>query len=469
MSATGHLAALRARVARGDFARGVLTIVVGTGLSQGIVILTAPVMTRLYSPADYGLYAVAASLMGILIAVTCLRFEFVIPLPADDQAAADALALSMLANVGVTALGAVLLIALQGQILAAIGGTALGGAVLLVSLGQLAGGTAGALTNWAIRTRDFSAIAQMRMSQSLALVAVQIGLGLAGMAHTGLLIGAVVSRAAGSGRLLRSALATHAAQIRGVSWRGVRAIARRYRRFATFSSPAALLTALGLQLPTLVLVALYGPQTGGLFALADRICSAPLQLVAGAVGNVFLAEASRNARSEPRAIRGLFLRTSWQLIRLGALPAVALAVAAPLAAGPLLGPSWEATGVYIAILVPMYFATFVATATGDALYALERVDLQLAREALRVLGLAGSVAVAAMAGLPAVAAIAALSLGGTVVYTLYALITWYAITNTRLPLSPAAGPSPAMPELEDDLPLALVADDVSGGQPGSRL
>ena len=455
---TSLIAAFRTRFLRGEFARSVLTIVVGTGLSQGIIILTAPIMTRLYSPALYGLYAVAASVMGILISVTCLRFEYVVPLPADDQAAADGLALSMLTNVGVTVLAFIVLVVFQNQILGALGGTALGGALLLVSFGQFAGGAMSALTNWAIRTKDFVAIAQMRMSQSIALVLVQIGFGLVGMDHVGLLIGAVVSRFAGSGRLLRSALATNAAEIRRVSWHGVTAMARRYRHFAMLSSPAALLNALGLQLPTLVLVALYGAHAGGLFALADRICSAPLQLVAGAVGNVFLAEASRSVRTEPRAIRSLFLRTTWQLARLGALPTIGMAVVAPLAAGLLLGSSWELTGVFVAVLAPMYFMTFLATSTGDALYALERLDLQLLRETLRMLGLGGSVVVASMVGLSETGAIVALSIGGTVTYFLYAVITWYATNHTPSQRSAdaAAGDRAAVVfGLDGDMPLVV--------------
>jgi len=450
--------AFRSRIARGDFARSVLTIVIGTGLSQGIIILSAPIMTRLYSPTDYGLYAVASSIMGILISITCLRFEYVVPLPGDDQAAADALALSMVANVGVTIVAFVVLVLFQGKILGALGGTAIGGALVLVSFGQLAGGAVSALTNWAIRTKDFAAIAQMRMSQSVAMVAVQVGLGLVGMDHIGLLIGAVVSRIAGSGRLLRSAMASNAAELRGISWSGIKRIARRYQRFAMLSTPAALLNALGLQLPTLVLVALYGAPAGGLFALADRICSAPLQLVAGAVGNVFLAEASRNARTSPAAIRGLFLRTTWQLVRLGTLPTIALAIVAPLVSGFILGTEWETTGIYVAILTPMYFMTFIATATGDALYALERMDLQLLRETLRVLGLGGSVVVASMVGLPETGAIVALSIGGTITYFLYTMITWWAINHTHLYVSPVAAPDSDLP---DDV-------DEEGGSP-SRL
>ena len=62
-----------------QFSRGVATLVTGTAIAQLIVALTAPILTRLYDPSAVGVFAVASSIVSILIAVTCLRYEFAIP------------------------------------------------------------------------------------------------------------------------------------------------------------------------------------------------------------------------------------------------------------------------------------------------------------------------------------------------------------------------------------------------------
>ncbi len=422
---------LRGRLSRGEFSRSVLTLVAGTGLAQVIVIASSPVLTRLYPPADFGIFSVAMSIMAILITVTCLRFEFAIPLPASDDVAANVLALALVVNVVMSVVALAVLWLVGDAILGAIGASALGAGLILVSLGQLGGGIMSGLTNWAVRTKEFSTIAATRMTQSLALVAVQIVLGIAGLGAVGLLFGAVVGRVVGSGRLARTAALTHADAFRRVSRAGIVAVARRYHRFATISSPSALLNALGQQAPLLLLVALYGAEVGGFFALADRVCSIPLTLVAGAVGQVFLAEAAANAHTEPHAIRGLFVRTTWSLLRLAIGPTVVLAVLAPILAGPVFGGDWGEAGLYVAILAPMYLAAFVATATGDGLYVLERLDLQLLREIIRFALLGGAVFAAAAAGLPAVGAVIVLSVAGCITYVLYGLITWWAIVANR--------------------------------------
>jgi O-antigen/teichoic acid export membrane protein len=176
-------------------------------------------------------------------------------------------------------------------------------------------------------------------------------------------------------------------------------------------------------------VALYGASSGGRYALADRACSMPLALVASAVGQVYLAEAARNAHARPNELRGLFLGTTRSLARTAIGPAVLLAVLAPFLAGPVFGESWAETGMLVAILAPMYFMAFVAAATGDTLYVLERLDLQLLREVLRLALLGGSIPLAYAAGLPVAGAVVVLSVVGCVTYLAYGLVSWLAIVE----------------------------------------
>jgi O-antigen/teichoic acid export membrane protein len=432
---------VRSSIPQGELSRGVLTLVAGTGVAQLIVILSSPALTRLYSPSDYGVFAVATSVMSVLLVITCLRYEFAILLPEADVAAANVLALSLVTAVAMSAVAGVVLWLAGPWLLGFIGAPTLGPYVMLIPLGQLGGGAVAAFTFWAVRTKTFSDIAATRLTQSGALVSVQIGLGLGGYGAPGLLVGDVAGRISGSTRLARAAWRSHASSFRQVSRAGILIVARRYRRFPILSSPSALLSTSGLQAPLLLLVALYGPQVGGLYALADRLCSLPLTLVAGAVGQVFIAEAARLAREQPEELRPLFGRTTRSLARTALAPAILLAVAAPVFAGPVFGSDWRQAGVFVAILSPMFYLTFVATATGDVLSVLERQDLHLARELVRFCLLGGPIILAAALGLPPLGAIVALSAAGCLNYSLYALFSRRAILtyNPHLQPSPATG------------------------------
>ena len=113
----------------------------------------------------------------------------------------------------------------------------------------------------------------------------------------------------------------------------------------------------------------------------------------------------------------------------GSGPAIAVAVLSPFLAGLVFGPEWQQTGLYVAILTPMFFVQFVATATGNVLLVLERQPLHLLREILRFGLLGGSVVVASAAGLGPVGALIALSAAGSLNFVLYGLISWRAIVS----------------------------------------
>jgi O-antigen/teichoic acid export membrane protein len=418
---------VRGTIPHGGLRGGVVTLVAGTGFAQLIVILSSPILTRLYSPADYGAFAVAISVLSVLLTITCLRYEFAIPLPEADVEAANVLALCLVVAVCLSSIAAIVLWLAGGWLLRILGAPELGPYVMLIPLGQLGGGAVGALTFWAIRTRRFADIAAMRVTQSGVLVATQVGFGLLGAGAPGLLVGDVSGRIAGSNRLALAGWRSHSSSFRQVSRAGIMTAARRYRRFPILSSPSAILNTLANQAPLLLLVALYSAQVGGQYALADRLCSLPLTLIAGAVAQVFVAESARLAHEQPEELRRLYRLTTVSLARTAFFPAVGLAVVAPLLAGPIFGSNWQQAGVYVAILAPMYYLTFVTTATGDVLSVLERQDLQLGRELLRFAFLASPIVVAAALGLPPVWAIVLLSVMGCTNYALYGLFSWRAV------------------------------------------
>jgi O-antigen/teichoic acid export membrane protein len=435
---------------RTELSKGVLTLIAGTGLAQVVIIASSPVLTRLYAPSDYGVFAVVTSILAVLITVTCLRYEFAIPLPRDDVTAANLVALALLASAGMSLVCAVALWLAGPALLAILHASVLRPYILLLALGQFGAGAVSALTLWAVRTKGFSDIAATRLTQSGALVVVQAGLGIAGFGAPGLLFGDIAGRISGSSRLARAAWRTHAASFHRVSRNGILTAAKRYRRFPILSGPSSILSTLGQQGPLLLLVMLYGPEAGGQFALADRLSSVPMALVASAVSQVFVAESASMAREQPTKLGALFARTTKSLARVGAGPAIILAVSAPILAASVFGNAWHEAGLFVAILAPMYYVTFVTTATGDILSVLERQDLQLVREVLRFLLLGGAIVLASRIDLSPIGAVATLSLAGCVTYAIYGAISWRAIAtyDARRSRAQMTAPEPIAEKLE---------------------
>ena len=65
----------------GAFGRGVAVLGGGAAAAQAIAVAASPILTRLYSPADFGVLAVYTSLVSLLGAVAALSYHQAIPLP----------------------------------------------------------------------------------------------------------------------------------------------------------------------------------------------------------------------------------------------------------------------------------------------------------------------------------------------------------------------------------------------------
>jgi O-antigen/teichoic acid export membrane protein len=265
----------------------------------------------------------------------------------------------------------------------------------------------------------------------VALFAAQLGFGLLRFGAAGLLLATLVASIVGWLSLGRAAWRRNGREFRSISVAEMRRVAGRYRRFPMFSSWSALLAQVGLRAPFLMFVVFYGPAIGGVYALAERLCYLPVTLIAGSVGQVFIADGARLLPDRPAELRALFNRTTWSLVKIAVVPAVLLMILAPFVTGPLFGTAWADAGLFVSILVPMFVLAFVITSTGDVLYIVERQGWQAIREILRVSLLGGSVLVAGIAGLGPLAALACLSVAGCLTYLAYGAISIWAIDSYR--------------------------------------
>jgi O-antigen/teichoic acid export membrane protein len=395
--------------------RGVLRIAAGSVAGQGLVMLSYPFLTRLYDAAEFGLLTVFTSVVSMVAIVSTATLDRAIPIPASDHEAAD-VAWTGLSFVAVTTAGT----ALFGLVAAAPVADLLGVPRLahywwLVVLTVLVVGTYFVLSEWMVRDRSYGALGRRNLFQGLGQTVTQIGLGLAQVRPLGLLLGLGVGRLCGLGGLLSSGGLLR--QPRPTLARMRRSL-RRYRRFPMLTLPSALLNSGGLEIPLLVVSALYGDARAGLLGLTVRVFSAPTALIGQAVDQVFTGESGAAIRDPKGNLARLLRYTVVRLLLVGALPTVLLLVAGPWLFGLVFGPDWTEAGEYARILAFAYLAQFAVNPVSGVLALLERQELSLAWSAARLVLTAGGPAVCGLLGAPVLYAIVALSVGHVVSYVL---------------------------------------------------
>ncbi len=374
------------RLPTGGFARSVAVLVGGTALGQSLTVLASPLLTRLYTPQDFGVLAVYASILGIVTVVASLRYELAIPLPEDGKIATNLLALSLAIAVGTSLLVGIGLWFLGDQVVDWTNIPVLRPYLWLLPLGMLGAAMYQIFNYWAIRGQAFRQIARTKVNQSLGQIITQLLLGWGKVAPLGLLLGHFVGLVVGSGTLAALALGRDRKKvIEQISSGRISQAAYRYRGFPFYSSGSALLNSAVLYLPTLLLTAFYGLQVAGWFALGQRVIGLPLTLIGQSVTQVYTNEAARLARQDMAAMRALFLKTVTKLFLAGLVPISLLALSGPWLFATIFGVGWIESGVYVRILALMFAVQFAVSPPSQALNIIERQGAQLGWDVFRVL------------------------------------------------------------------------------------
>jgi len=412
---------------QGGFAHNVTILAGGTAIGQAVVVLSSPILTRLYSPSSFGILAVYVSLLSFLLGIASWRYHMAIPLAESNQSVASLLVLCFALLLGM-ALVLVLAIALRGAAIVAWTNTpALAPFLWLLPLSYLGAGAFQLLTAWAIRTNEFGKLARSKLGQSAGQALTQVAFGVVLSGPVGLLIGDAIGRTAGSMNLARQMWAQLRDDFRTVSAGSVLQIGIRYKRFPLISSVAGFISSAGDQIPTLLIASLYGPTIVGWFGLVQRLLSMSFVLVASAIGTVFLSESARLAQQDPQRLLNLFWKTATRASLIASILFIGVVLTTPLLFGPLFGSQWSGAARFAQILAFPASLQFVNRSVGSAAIIVERQDLDFAGECISTLSASAAVILAKQMDASPMTCIVMLSVGLSVGCLSGLLLSWYAI------------------------------------------
>lgn len=362
------------------YVRHVVVLLFGNAAAQLVNLASYPILTRLYSPSDFGGFALFLTAVGILGPVACARFDLPVQSSKDWQLPA-VFRQAMRMNVAVSVLGAVAAGA-YGLITHQMGIDL----ALLVGLGVFLTGYTLAALALIVRQERFALYSRSMLTRSLVTAAVQAGAWLFLPQAPGLILGFCVGAAAQAAFLWWS--------VRHVRWRPSprshrRAIAARYRRQVLTDVPSTLVAAFVLNIMSVLILDLYSRAEVGFYSLAFRIAVLPLTLMSGSLSEVFFQKASAAYRKT-----GSF----WNELRFNVLVSAGLSifVFGPLAllARPIfafaLGERWVPAADMLVLLLPMLVVRFVSSTIQTAPLVIGRANILL----LQHLGLLASILVA---------------------------------------------------------------------------
>lgn len=329
--------------------RATFTLLAGSALAQAIPLLLGPWIARLYTPAEYGEFALLWTVASNLAVVGCARYEFALALETAEAGARALLALCLRLLLAMTALSVVV-----GALWMTWGALPLAASLPLVVLALAA---SQALAQWAARAGQFAVLAWGRVVQWGGGALAQVGFGLLQAGPWGLVGGAALGAAAAA------ALQARPAPVGG--WcslmrpQPLREMARRHRDFPLLNTPHAFAGALQDTLAIALLSAWLGAPEAGAWALALRYLKAPASLVGGSLSQALYPRLTQaGSGADARAL----VRRQLALLAGIALPLMlALLAFGPWLFATVFGPEWRGAGELARSLAPYIALHFIAS------------------------------------------------------------------------------------------------------------
>jgi len=397
-------------LARSGF-QGILKLLLGSAGSHLIIVAVTPVLTRIYEPAAFGVFATVLAVVNVLSASAALKFDRALLLPPDVETTRSVLTLGVIALATTSILATGLLLLPGVQFLPQQD-------VFWVPLLTIATGLFGILSQCALRTRNYGVVAVRHLTQASGTSASQILLGLVSSSSGGLLAGQVVGRIVGIVPLIKATRTYLRRPPRG----HLATTARRYWRFPLMFAPSGWLNALGPNVPLLVIGAWFGVVPAGQLAVAQRLTSLPVSLLATTIGQVFGAETAARLRRGVRKNTSMYLRWSGGLALVATALACVIMSPAVGALPAILGEEWSSVVDYARAVLPAVAMSLVTVPMAVVFSLYEKGVASLLLDLLRLgLVVAGAGAAKALGGGPV-----EVCLGASIGQGLSYLITWVA-------------------------------------------
>ena len=344
--------------------RHVGQLAAGTAIAQVAPILVTPILTRLYTPTQFGEFGIfAALLMGISIMVSG-RYEIAIPLPSRDEDGFALFVISIIASFALSLLlflAAILLLFYNSDRFSeALGTTSL--ALLLLPLGVLAASLMQSCGYWFTRLSKFSTVARARSTLGITTAALAVALGIAGE-DNGLVLSLLGSYCLVTTVLLFVLAKGDGHRIKGLRPSTLRSMAREYKEFPLVNGPHSVLDALRESGSLIVFTSLFGPAATGFLSQTLRVLRAPMSLIGAAIGQVFFPKASR-MRANGQSIKSMTTKTMLGVTAVSVPMYIVVLAFGPELFSIVFGPEWTVAGEYARILSPWLALVLIVSSVG---------------------------------------------------------------------------------------------------------
>lgn len=346
----------------------------GTTIAQAIPIAITPILTRIYTPEDFGVLALFISITAILRVVANGRYELAIMLPENDEDAINIAALGLLVASFFSLFLFFLTILLNRNIATLLGNQEIEYWLYLVPFVVFMAGLYNLLNYLNTRKSLYKDIAKSNVYKSVGMASVQLSIGLVKSGATGLISGQIVSQFISNYRLAINAASNY--DLKKITKSEIKRLARRYIDFPKISLWAVLANSLAYNLTSILFSFYFSISTLGFYSLSQKILGMPMALMGSSIGQVYFQQANQEKQLTGSAIK-TFNSTFLKLGLISFLTFTPLFFILPISFKIIFGAEWIIAGEFAQIILPFIAVKFIAVALSNTTNIFEKQIIAL--------------------------------------------------------------------------------------------
>lgn len=342
-----------------SFARKSLLLTTGTALAQAIPILFSPILTRIFSPAEFGLLAIVSSITAIISVISTGRYESVILIAKTKKDAADIVSVALTISFLVSVLTLIVFLFFSNAIVGILKQPRLHYWIFVCPIMSFLISIYQVYNEWCIREAQFKHLSINKVVNSGSITLGNLLFGLSKISGGGLIWGELFGRFITALTCIINVARRDFDTFRNVTISRMRSLSIRYQNVPKFILPGQLLNTIAGQSSILLIAFFFGDQEVGYYSMTGLVLSVPASLISNTVRDVFRQRANLEYKVKNNCLN-IYKKT----IKTTAIFSVSifaiLFMILPGLFSFVFGSHWRIAGEYAQIITPTIMISFVA-------------------------------------------------------------------------------------------------------------
>ena len=368
---------------KSEFSRNVLTLMTGTTIAQAIPIAISPILTRIYTPEDFGVFTLYIAIVSLISIFATAQYDIAIVLPKSDIKAINLMALSLLICCIIVVFTMLCIFLFKNIISEQIEQKELLNFIYLIPLSVLLMGIYQIFNYWSNRKKYYKIMAINRTTQSLTTASSNVLIGL--LSRSGLIIGQLIGQITSTLLLLKFVYKKDKNLLRSVKIKYINLVSIRYIKFPKVNILLSVINSFYNNSKYIIFGFIFLPNVIGQLYLVYRVLGIPSSIIGASIAEVLLQDiSSTKSNNDIQAIYKRIIKTFLVLLFTALLPCLIIFLYGEFIFGFVFGSNWLFAGKIASILIIGIIFEFSISPFCKLFFVFNKNEIYLIWEILRL-------------------------------------------------------------------------------------